>query len=51
MFGLGACQVQYATTIWKNKAAISQAFALIFPLQFDVLLFDFVPAKFFDCTY
>ena len=39
--GLTARQVQHSTMIWKKMAAVSQA--LIFPPEFDVLLFDFFP--------
>ena len=50
--GLGACQVQLATTTWKNKPVnFTSLVALNFPPEYDVLLFNFSRAKFFDRTY
>ena len=53
--GLGARQVQHAiTTIWKNKAVISQALvALDFPPQHHVMCYNLIfhVPKFFYRTY
>ena len=40
--GLGARQLQHATTIWKKQG--SNLVALNFSMEYDVLLFDFSSA-------
>ena len=46
--GVGARQVQHTPTIReKQNSNFTSLVALIFPLEFDVLLFDFSPACIF----